>query len=138
MPNPTFEVANCPRCRRIFQKNNRNICSDCIREMDSALTRCLDFLRRNYRADEDQLSAETGVPVDYIRAWIKEGRLHISDYPNLNYPCSSCGNPIRQNKMCMDCLMRFNQDLNKLKDRERIASIQVRSGGFQIRDRLGH
>jgi hypothetical protein len=137
MPNVAFEVTNCPRCRKLFQKTNRNLCLDCCREMDSALIRCLEFLRRNHKVTEEQLTLETGVPSEYIQAWIKEGRLLISDYPNLNYPCTSCGKPIRQNKMCVDCLSRFNQDLEKLRERERSRiPVSQKQGGFQIRDRL--
>jgi NMD protein affecting ribosome stability and mRNA decay len=134
MSIPQLQVANCPRCGKIFQKNSRNQCIDCCRELDSALTRCLDFLHRNHKATEEQISQDTGVPTEFIKLWIKEGRLHISDYPNLNYPCSFCGKPIRQHKMCLDCLVRLNKDIQQLKERER--SNPLPEGGFQIRDRL--
>jgi predicted amidophosphoribosyltransferase len=137
MPIPAFEVANCPRCRKLFQRTNRNICLDCCSVMDSALSRCLDFLRRNHKVTEEKLSLETGVPSEHIQAWIKDGRLLVSDYPNLNYPCTSCGKAIRQNKMCVDCLSRFNQDLEKLREKERSRMPTSPQGGFQIRDRFG-
>jgi predicted amidophosphoribosyltransferase len=135
LANPQMEVINCPRCNKIFQKSNRGHCPDCSRELDSALGRCMDFLRRNYKADEEQIVQETGIPASFIQSWIKDGRLLISDYPNLNYPCSSCGKSIRKNKMCMDCLKQFTDDLNKLNERE--AARPQNEGGFQIRDRFG-
>jgi predicted amidophosphoribosyltransferase len=136
LANPLFEVINCPRCNKIFQKSNRNQCPDCTRELDAALARCLDYLRRNHKAFEEQIVEDTGVPASFIQTWIKDGRLLINDYPNLNFPCSSCVKPILKNKMCVDCLTRFTQDLNKLNERK-APHPQTQGGGFQIRQRFG-
>jgi predicted amidophosphoribosyltransferase len=135
LANPQIEVINCPRCNKIFQKTNRSQCPDCTRELDSALARCMEYLRRNHKADEAQIMQDTGVPVSFIQSWIKDARLLISDYPNLNYPCVSCGKRIRKDKMCMNCLTKFTDDLNKLNERQ-AARLQP-EGGFQIRDRFG-
>jgi predicted amidophosphoribosyltransferase len=135
LADPQFEVINCPRCNKIFRKNNRSQCPDCTRELDSALARCMVYLRRNHKADEEQIVHETGVPASYIQAWIKDGRLLISDYPSLNYPCSSCGKPIRKNKMCFQCLTKFTDDVNKMNERQ--AAHPQTDGGFQIRERFG-
>jgi hypothetical protein len=135
-------VANCPRCGKVFQKNLRNQCSDCSRSIDSLLLDSLGFLRRNHRSTNDQLCAATGITNEQMHIWIKEGKLLLSDYPNLSYPCASCANPIRRHKLCPDCTLRINRDIKELKEKDQ--SIQpLRSekqtasvSGFQIRDRL--
>jgi hypothetical protein len=138
---PQFEVAHCPRCNKIFRKTDRNQCPDCIRQYGAALIRCVDYLRRNYKATEEQIKQDTGVPVDFVQTWIKEGRLIISDYPNLNYPCNSCGKAIRQHKMCAECSTRLHQDIQKLNPYKRPEPepiLQQNAGtGFRIRDRIG-
>lgn len=119
MSIPQLMVANCPRCGKVFQKNIRNLCTACSGELDSALTQCLGFLQKNRKSTCEQVSAETGVPSEQIIVWIKEGKMLLSDYPNLNYPCSSCAKPIRQHKLCPDCLMRLNKDIRELKERQK-------------------
>ncbi|GFZ99358.1 hypothetical protein GCM10008018_52020 [Paenibacillus marchantiophytorum] len=142
MAIPQLSVANCPRCGKVFQKNLRNQCSDCSYSMDTILTSCLEFLRRNYRATNAQVYAATGVNPEQVYVWIKEGKLHLSDYPNLNYPCASCSKPIRQQKMCSDCTSRITRDIRELKDKDQSFQVlrrdkqTVSSGGFQIRERL--
>ncbi|KRF12134.1 hypothetical protein [Paenibacillus sp. Soil787] len=135
-------VANCPRCGKVFQKNLRNQCSDCSRSMDSMLTSSLEFLRKNYRSTNIQFSEATGVSHEQMYIWIKEGKLLLSDYPNLNYPCASCSRPIRVQKLCPDCSYRIDRDIRKLKEKDRTFQPLLRekqtasAGGFHIRERL--
>jgi NMD protein affecting ribosome stability and mRNA decay len=136
MSIPQLQVANCPRCGRVFQKNMRNQCMDCSREIDTALNKCIDYLLRNRRASQEQVSQQTGVPFGYITTWIKEGKVLISDYPNLNYPCNCCGEPIRKHKMCLDCMVKLNREIQKMNEKT-LTSASRSGGGFQIRERLG-
>ncbi|MEC0230969.1 flagellar protein [Paenibacillus alba] len=142
MAIPQLTVANCPRCGKVFQKNLRNQCSDCSHSMDAILTNSLDFLRRNHRSTNSQVCIATGATPEQLHAWIREGKLHLTDYPNLSYPCASCSKPIRQQKMCPDCAYRITQDIRELKDKDKSFQVlrrekqTISSGGFQIRERL--
>ncbi|MBP1988959.1 flagellar protein [Paenibacillus eucommiae] len=141
MPSPQLQVANCPCCGKVFQKNHRNQCIECSREIDAALNKCFDYLRRNHKSTEEQLTEATGVSAKYIQGWIKEGRLLITDYPNLNYPCCSCGAPIRKHKMCVDCSLRLNKEIQQLNEKEELrryrGPLAAAESGFQIRERIG-
>ncbi|MDQ0915738.1 flagellar protein [Paenibacillus sp. V4I5] len=142
MPVQQLMVANCPRCGKVFQKNLRNQCTDCSSSMDSMLTSSLEFLRKNHRSTNIQFSEATGVSQEQVHTWIKEGKLLLSDYPNLNYPCASCSKPIRGQKLCPDCAYRINRDIRELKEKDRSFQPLLRekqtvsAGGFQIRGRL--
>lgn len=135
-------VANRPRCGKVFQKNLRNQCADCSRHLDSQLQGCLDYLRRNYRSTNEQLYAAVGITSEQMFAWIKEGKLLLTDYPNLSYSCGSCMKPIRQHKLCQDCTYRIKRDIKELDDKQQNIQLAGRkkqttwSGGFQIRERL--
>ncbi|NEW06154.1 flagellar protein [Paenibacillus sp. SYP-B3998] len=142
MTIPHLIVANCPRCGKVFQKNLRNQCSDCSHGLDSMLNRVLEFLRKNHRSSCEQVQAATGVTLDQMYGWMKEGKLFLSDYPNLHYRCASCSSPIRNHKLCADCTYRLNKDIRALKEkepqfglirREKVLSV---AGGFQIRERF--
>ncbi|MBD0380664.1 flagellar protein [Paenibacillus sedimenti] len=136
-----LSVANCPLCGKVFQKKLRNQCADCSRDLDFLLNSCLDYLRKNHRSSCEEVSAATGVTKEQLTTWMKEGKLLLSDYPNLHYACASCARPIRKHKLCTDCIARLNKDIRELHAKER--PIQVRRekavsavGGFQIRERL--
>ncbi|MNI29738.1 hypothetical protein D3C73_835610 [compost metagenome] len=134
-------VANCLRCGRVFQKNHRNQCTQCSSELDSAMSRCHDFLRKNYKSTSEQVSLATAVPIEQIVSWIKEGRLLISDYPNLNYPCSSCGTAIRKHKMCTDCSQRLTREIQMMNDQHarrfaHLEPIASRAGSYLNRGRV--
>ncbi|SDO07959.1 hypothetical protein SAMN04487897_1088 [Paenibacillus sp. yr247] len=142
MSVPQLMVANCPRCGKVFQKNLRNQCSDCSHSLDSILLSSLEFLRRNHRSTNEQLSAATGVTNEQLHVWIKEGKLVLSDYPNLYYSCTICAKPIRQQKLCPECAFRINRDIRELKERDhsfqtlRREKQKASVGGFQILERL--
>jgi predicted amidophosphoribosyltransferase len=141
MSFPQLMVANCPRCHKVYQKNNRDMCMDCTQEMLGALSKCIDFLRKNHRSTCEEVSQATSVASEQILAWIKEGKLLISDYPNLNYPCSTCGKAIRQHKMCTDCSLKLSREIRTLNE-EHEKKLNSRTPnnygvGFQIRDRFG-
>lgn len=141
MSTPQLMVANCPRCGKVFQKNLRNQCSDCSRSLDTALNGCLDYLRKHYKSTCRQVSLETGVSTHQLYAWMKEGKLLLADYPNLSYPCETCAAPIRKHKMCPDCLVRLNRDIQALQLKERPGPYRGAAlgtaGAFQISGRIG-
>lgn len=86
--------------------------------------------------------AATGVSREMMLAWMKEGKLLLSDYPNLNYPCASCSKSIRQGKLCADCAYRITRDIKELQAKDqalqplRRDKPGISAGGFQIRERL--
>ncbi|WP_222708549.1 hypothetical protein [Paenibacillus sp. N3.4] len=119
----------------------RNQCSDCSRSLDGLLTNCHEFLRKNHRSTSEQLSSVTGVPLEQLYGWMREGKLLMTDYPNLSYPCAACSRSIRKQKFCTDCLFRINKEINELKDKDssflRLQKEKTMStiNAFQIRDR---
>ena len=141
MTIPQLLVANCPRCGKVFQKNLRNLCLDCSSGIDVLLNSSLDFLRKHHRSTCEQVSAATGATQEQLTAWMKEGKLLLSDYPNLHYACASCSRPIRKHKLCTDCTSRLNRDIRELRDKEQPAQVRRERaassiGSFQIRERL--
>ncbi|OCT12467.1 hypothetical protein A8709_32085 [Paenibacillus pectinilyticus] len=142
MAVPQLMVANCPRCGKVFQRNLRNQCSKCSTSLDDQFKHSLDFLRRNYRSTNEQLCEATGISPIQLHGWVKAGKLLLSDYPNLNYPCASCSEPIREHKLCAACSTRISRDIKQLNEKATVlpapqfeARPQGTSRGFQIGDR---
>ncbi|MFE5317100.1 flagellar protein [Paenibacillus sp. NPDC056579] len=122
-------VANCPGCGRVFQRNLRNMCTDCMKSLDSEFDICYRFMLQNRKATTEQLRSATGVSSQRLTAWIKEKRLSVKDFPHLSYPCNSCGVPIHQNQLCVSCSSRISRDIRDLLHKEE----KVASAGIGFR-----
>ena len=127
-------VANCPGCGRVFQRNLRNMCMDCIKSIDDEFEACYRFMLYNRRATTEQLRQATGVSQQRITQWMKDHRLSAADFPNLTYSCNSCGAPIRQHHLCLPCSSRLTRDIRELHAQE---AKKIDPGiGFYSRDRV--
>jgi len=96
-------IQNCPRCGKIFIKGIKEVCPTCDRKIEDEYMKCVEYLRENRMSNMYQLSDATDVSVKQITKFIKEGRISVADLPKLNYPCESCGEPIREGKLCSSC-----------------------------------
>ncbi|MCM3750188.1 flagellar protein [Paenibacillus pasadenensis] len=113
-----MNLDNCPRCGRLFAKNFRDVCPNCIREIDREYDECRDYLRKYRGATINELSEQTNVSIRQITKFIKEGRISLLDAPNLSYPCEVCGILIREDHMCDSCRLRLRGDVQRMKDSE--------------------
>ncbi|SDS98480.1 flagellar operon protein TIGR03826 [Paenibacillaceae bacterium GAS479] len=111
-----MNLDNCPRCGRIFAKNFREVCPNCIREIDREYEDCRDYLRKNRGATINELSEQTKISIRQITKFIKEGRISLIDAPNLSYPCEVCGILIREDHMCEACRQRLRSDVQRLNE----------------------
>lgn len=106
-----MNLANCPRCGKLFANNFRDICPSCIREIEEEYEKCLKYLREEKLATIQDVSDGTGVSIRQITKFIREGRISIANNPNLMYPCEVCGVLIREGNMCDSCRSRLTRDL---------------------------
>lgn len=104
---------NCPRCGKLFIKNVRGICQNCIKEIEIEYERCVKHIRENKGIHMHELSEATEVSVKQITTFIREGRISIANAPNMTYPCEVCGIPIREGHMCDSCRTRLTKDLHQ-------------------------
>lgn len=130
-----LNVDNCPRCGAIFNKNLRNLCPSCIKEMDDMLNVCERYMWRHDKATTEQLQQATGIPMDIILKFIKEDRkLRPKYYPNLTYPCEKCGRGIREARICVQCGTSFQEAFRPPKPAEPVRQPGI---GFRMNDRFG-
>ncbi|QGQ97488.1 hypothetical protein EHS13_22665 [Paenibacillus psychroresistens] len=134
-----YDVQNCPNCGNIFRKTTWPVCQDCKNEMENELSKCTEFIRRNRQTTMSQLVEQTGVSEINITKYIRDGKINISDVPNLSYPCDLCESSIRKGNLCVKCRMKINTDIDKMKrneqeDREKLA--KENRASFIIQDRF--
>ncbi|MBB6671525.1 TIGR03826 family flagellar region protein [Cohnella nanjingensis] len=135
-----MDLANCPRCGKLFARHFRDICPNCHGQLEKEYEDCVQFLRDNKGATIQVLSEETGVSIKQITRFIREGRISLYNAPNLSYPCEVCGMLIRDGNMCENCRGRLQRDVRQAtsSDRPTSASQEYRNGGsaYRIGDRL--
>ncbi|SFQ24644.1 TIGR03826 family flagellar region protein [Salibacterium halotolerans] len=115
-------LENCPRCGELFVKSLRPVCNKCHKEVEDMFQKVYTFIRKreNRQAKMNEVVEGTGVPEEDITRFIKEGRLHLSRFPNLAYACESCGSPIREGRLCASCKKSIDSGLQaQEQERER-------------------
>lgn len=106
-----MNLGNCPRCGRLFANTFRDICPNCIKDIEQEYEKCLEYLRKEKSATIQEVSEATEVSIRQITKFIKEGRISVANNPNMMYPCEVCGVLIREGNMCDSCRTRLTRDL---------------------------
>lgn len=114
----SLNIANCPRCGRIFAPGMKDVCSSCVKEVEEQYERCVQYLRENSGATITEVSENTEVPIKQITKFIRDGRISLLNAPNMSYPCDVCGILIREGNMCEACRKRLTHDVHTLKEQE--------------------
>jgi flagellar operon protein (TIGR03826 family) len=109
-------VANCPKCGQIFVKALRSICQNCYNEQENNFEIVSKFIRRkeNRASSIQDIHEKTEVPSEQIYQFVREGRLLISRFPNLEYPCESCAKMIQEGRICAACNTNIKSGLEKI------------------------
>jgi flagellar operon protein (TIGR03826 family) len=102
-----MNLANCPRCGKLYSKNIQNMCLSCIKEIDNEYEICAVYLKENRGCSINELSESTEVSIRQITKFIRDGRISILQAPNLSYPCESCGASVQEGSMCANCRQKF-------------------------------
>lgn len=132
-----MDLANCPRCGKLFARNFRDVCPDCMKKLEQEYESCVDYLRANRGSTINELSEQTGVSIKQITRFIREGRISLMDAPNLAYPCEVCGILIREGHMCDSCRNRLTREVRDAVSNDRSGADGSRANGaYRIGDRL--
>jgi len=110
------DVANCPKCGKIFVKALRPICQHCHKEQEDHYDTVSTFMRKkqNRMATIREVHEKTGVDLTLIHQFVREGRIQTKSFPNLGYPCESCGEIIKEGRLCGGCTSNITGGLDQL------------------------
>jgi predicted amidophosphoribosyltransferase len=88
-----MKLANCPRCRRPFINQGRNLCPVCIEEEDKAFDTIRDYLDQNPGAGLYQICVNTGIDEGVVISLIQRGKLRSVER-RLTHQCARCGTEV--------------------------------------------
>ena len=91
----------------------RDVCDSCWKEEEKQFDIVYKFIRKreNRTATIPQVLEATEVDEDLLLKFVKTGRLKVTQFPNLGYPCDKCGNIIRTGKLCDSCASQLREAL---------------------------
>lgn len=134
-----MDLSNCPECGEIYIKSKfRDVCEKCWRQEEAAYDTVYKYLRKreNRAATMLQVVEATGVAEALILKFIKNGKLQITQFPNLGYPCDKCGKVIRTGKLCEGCASEILNDLkNYERDEEFKQKVNSHKGTYFTKDK---
>ena len=116
------DLRNCPTCNSIFVKTNlRDVCENCYKAETKQFDTVYSFIRKseNRMATIDEIVTATEVVEELIMKWIRNGKLRVTGFPNLGYPCDKCGILIQKGSICTDCSTGLKKDLYKVEEEKR-------------------
>lgn len=123
--------ASCKSCGKTFLKvGTRNTCSECTEREETEFLKVKDYLYEFPNSTIEEVSEQTDVSREDILEWIKEGRIESKGLA-VSYPCSICGKPIHNGKICMKCQKDMGAAADSLKPSEETSSNPEASYGFK-------
>lgn len=117
-----MNVGNCPRCGKVYVKNVKSLCPDCLREDEQMYEQVYRYLRDHPRSTATQVAEGTGVPEERVLAFLRDGRIQAAEWLNVEYPCERCGTTISTGRYCEKCAKEVQSSLRSLATQLQVAS----------------
>lgn len=108
-------MTNCPKCGKIFARQNRPICDSCYKQDEEMFESARKFIKENPSSDMDDIVEETGATKKQLLRWVREGRLDLVLPEGEGLNCSKCGRPISTGRVCKKCAAQLQSSLGGIK-----------------------
>jgi uncharacterized protein len=126
-------LGNCIKCGKLFLKL-RDICQDCFQKQEDQFIIVNDYLRNHKNSTIQDVSDETGVSITQIRQFILAKRIQVHYFPNLSYPCDTCGTMIKEGKKCQSCLDTIKEFSKQVETDHSVKEInKLNTGAYKSR-----
>jgi flagellar operon protein (TIGR03826 family) len=97
------DLRNCPRCGRLFTYISKNLCPVCIEEDEKEFKKVKEYVWAHRGCSAVEVHEATGVSLEKILNYLREGRLEARGLKGPLLFCESCGEPIDQGRFCPKC-----------------------------------
>ena len=97
------EVRNCRRCGRLMIYVGIPVCEKCLRKEEEYYDIVRRYLDEHPRSSVREIADATGVPVDIIIQFVRQGSLVALEAASEILECEICGKPIQMGRVCPEC-----------------------------------
>lgn len=106
-----LEIGRCKLCNGILRDLGFDTytCSHCGQESLSDFGSIKKFLEENGASTALQISEGTGISVNRIERYLREGRIEIPEGSEIYIPCLKCNTDIRYGKYCPACAAQLTK-----------------------------
>ena len=98
-----MDLANCKNCNKVFVKETRDICPECIRKEEEDLRKVQKYLRKHPKAALFEIAEATEVEEAQILNLLRAKHLEIRSDSPIGWPCENCGETIKSGTLCNRC-----------------------------------
>jgi len=104
-------LSKCPRCKKIFDKNQSLVCANCQKDEDSDYDKIRSVIERIPNLKADQVAQEAEVSIQCVLRMLDDGL--ISNASLADVRCGRCGGPAisLSKKLCQPCLDKLNAEV---------------------------
>lgn len=89
-------------------------CEKCKTVIMDDFGKVKDYLDKNGPASAPIISENTGVSIETINIFLRQGRVEITENSNFFIECEKCGCSIRSGRFCIDCARELSKGLQKI------------------------
>ncbi len=109
------KVKLCPGCNSMMKYVYGELykCPYCGKTELSDYGKVREFLEAN-GAQPIVISDNTGVDIDVINQFLREGRVEIPDGSDIYIRCEACGAEIRYGRFCPECMLSMTKQIGKM------------------------
>ena len=106
-----MSVQKCKRCNILFQypETGPILCPNCTKKDEEDFDVVRQFLYDHPLSSGQEVNEATGIPLESIIRWLKEGRLISLEITGI-LKCENCGSPIFSGKFCTECRYQLAKD----------------------------
>lgn len=95
-----------------FKGRGEYVCSKCGHMERDDFGKVRHFLEENGPTPAILINEATGVPIDKINAYLKQGRVEIPDGSGVYIKCEKCQTDIRYGRFCPACALKLTKELH--------------------------
>lgn len=114
-------LVKCRKCGILFPRERGDLCPACRELENEALDKVKNYLDYHPEATAEKVAEKTGVEVERILRFAREGALSSVENVNIRFPCEKCGEPISTGRFCKRCTDRLADDFKSAAERIRNA-----------------
>lgn len=98
-----MDVRNCKQCDRIYRYDGFNICSRCRNTNEDEFSTVIEYLYENKHSNIKETSEATGVSIEKITEFIRQGKIETRNFVNMKVQCIQCERTVTKGKICDKC-----------------------------------